>query len=57
MNDLEGLHLNYPEDNRLEKDNVHQTEYIISRYWLNNYLHKDSKILEIGAAKLIMELQ
>jgi len=39
----------YDEDKRLGKDNVHKCEYIISRYWIDKYLNKDSKILEIGA--------
>lgn len=46
---IDEFYKNYDEDKRLEKDNVHKTEYIISRYWIDKYLNKNIKILEIGA--------
>ena len=50
MKSLEELYSNYPEDERLIKDKVHFSEYIISRYWIDKYLSKDLKILETGAS-------
>lgn len=47
---IDDFYKNYDEDKRLERDNVHKCEYIISRYWIDRYLKKDIKILEIGAA-------
>jgi ubiquinone/menaquinone biosynthesis C-methylase UbiE len=46
---IDEFYKSYDEDSRLEKDNVHKCEYIISRYWIDKHLKKDIKILEIGA--------
>lgn len=44
------VHYNsYSEENRFEKDLQHKTEFILTNYWINRYLKKRMKILEIGA--------
>lgn len=40
---------NYIEDDRLSKDKTHLLEYITTNKYIEKYLNKDSKILEIGA--------
>lgn len=40
---------NYDEDSRLIKDNTHKLEFIISKEYINKYLRKNDKILEVGA--------
>lgn len=46
---IEQHYNNYSEDNRFEKDLQHKTEYILTNYWIDKYLKKGMKILEIGA--------
>lgn len=40
---------NYSEDERLSKDYQHQTEYFLTKYWIETNLKEGMKILEIGA--------
>ncbi|CEK30754.1 methyltransferase [[Clostridium] sordellii] len=40
----------YDEDNRLIKDNSHSIEFITTTKYLDKYISKESKILEVGAA-------
>ncbi|WP_158540682.1 class I SAM-dependent methyltransferase [Romboutsia weinsteinii] len=40
----------YDEENRLIKDNSHSIEFITTTHYLNKYIDKESKILELGAA-------
>ncbi len=40
---------NYDEDNRLIKDNTHNVEYLITKEYIEKYLKKGDKILEVGA--------
>ena len=40
---------NYDEDNRLVKDNTHNVEYVVTKHYIEKYLKKNDKILEIGA--------
>ncbi len=40
---------NDDEDNRLIKDNTHNIEFVITKHYINKYLKKNDKILEIGA--------
>lgn len=40
---------NYDEDIRLVKDNSHNIEFLITKNYIDKYLTKDAKILEIGA--------
>ncbi len=40
---------NYDEDVRLVKDNANNIEFLITKNYIDKYLTKDSKILEIGA--------
>lgn len=49
MNNIEKHYNNYSEDNRFEKDLQHKTEWILTNYWIDKYLKKGMRILEIGA--------
>lgn len=40
---------NYDEDSRLVKDNTHNLEYLVSKEYIDKYLKKGDKILEVGA--------
>lgn len=40
----------YDDDSRLIKDNSHSIEYITTTKYLDRYIFKDSKVLEVGAA-------
>ena len=40
----------YDEDSRLIKDNSHSIEFITTTKYLDKYISKESKILEVGAA-------
>lgn len=40
---------NYDEDNRLIKDNTHNIEYLVTKTYIDKYLNKGDKILEVGA--------
>lgn len=40
---------NYDEDSRLIKDNVHNTEFLVTKNYIEKYLKPNHKILEIGA--------
>lgn len=40
---------NYDEDSRLIKDHVHNIEFVVTKEYIEKYLKKDDKILEIGA--------
>lgn len=39
----------YDEENRLVKDKVHNIEFLVSKHYIDRYLTKNAKILEIGA--------
>lgn len=39
----------YDEDSRLVKDNAHKIEFITTTHFLNKYIKKDTKILDLGA--------
>ena len=39
----------YTEDNRLTKDNTHKIEFITTVNYIDKYLKKGDKILEVGA--------
>ena len=48
--ELINAHYNgYDEDNRLVKDHTHNIEFLISKVYIDKYLKKGDKILEIGA--------
>lgn len=54
MNNLDNIlnnyyKIDYTEDDRLTKDKTHLIEYITTTKYIEKYLNKDSKILEIGA--------
>ncbi len=49
MNNTIEYYDNYDENTRLERDNVHKTEFITTTYILDNIIEKDSKILDLGA--------
>ena len=53
MNDVERIindyYNNYDEDSRLIKDNAHKIEYITTTKYIEKYLKKGDRILEIGA--------
>lgn len=46
---LNNYYNNYDEDSRLIKDKAHKIEYITTTTYIDNYLKKDDRILEIGA--------
>ena len=46
---LNDYYSNYDEDNRLIKNNAHQVEFITTTKYIDKYLKKGDKILEIGA--------
>lgn len=50
MNNLIDHYTLYNEDIRLEKDNAHKTEFITTTYFLDKFIKKSSKILDVGAA-------
>ena len=53
MNEVEKIlneyYNNYDEDSRLIKDKAHQIEFITTTKYIEKYLEKGNKILEIGA--------
>lgn len=46
---IENYYNNYDEDSRLVKDNAHKVEYITTKKYIEKYLKKGDRILEIGA--------
>ncbi len=46
---IESHYTNYDEDSRLVKDNTHRLEFLVTKEYIDKYLNKDSKILEVGA--------
>lgn len=53
LNDVERIlneyYNNYDEDSRLIKDNAHKVEYITTKAYIDKYLKKGDRILEVGA--------
>lgn len=47
---IECYYKDYDEDRRLVKDNSHSIEFLTTTKYINDYIAKGSKILEIGAA-------
>lgn len=48
-NMLEEFYSKYDEDNRLSRSNTHKLEYITTTRYIDKYLTKNSRILEVGA--------
>lgn len=46
---LASFYANYDEENRLIKDNTHNVEYLVTKEYIEKYLKKGDKILEVGA--------
>lgn len=46
---LNDYYSNYDEDNRLIKDKTHHIEFVVTKEYIEKYLKKGDKILEVGA--------
>lgn len=46
---IENHYNNYDEDSRLIKDKAHNIEFVLTKHYIDKYLKKGDKILEIGA--------
>ena len=46
---IDNYYHQYDEDERLLKDNAHNVEFIVTKHYINKYLKKSDRILEIGA--------
>ena len=46
---LNNYYNNYSEDDRFTKDNYHSVEYIVSKTYIDKYLKKGDRLLEVGA--------
>lgn len=56
MEHIKQYYESYDEDNRLLKDNAHKIELITTTYFLDKFINKKSRILEVGAGTGVYSL-